>query len=220
MRSRIMVEAPQLLTPDPLVARLLNDSSLDVETQRVLLLTLGGFEKQRIAGSQREILELRIASCAASAEHVGLRSAAAWCARQWDVKWEFPTSSPAGTPLHSKRMWSRNSLDQVMVEIHPTDKFLMGSPMWEEERTPDEILHWARLGHAYAVAETEVTDAQFQLFLNDSRVRPYYSSSQVGRRGPSTFRKALSRANHRNGRELANSARAKHFQVLANRESL
>lgn len=181
VRTRVMIEASQLLRPDAFVARLLNDPSVDVETQRMLVLTLGGFEKQRVASSLRDHLELRITDWAISAEHPGLRSAAAWFARQWNVNVEPTSASRSNGMVNPKRKWTRNSLGQVMVEIHPAEKFLMGSPPWEEGRSNPEVLHWASIGYDYALGETEVTDAQFREFLSDPRIRRYYPSGLKSR---------------------------------------
>lgn len=52
----------------------------------------------------------------------------------------------------------------VMV-IVPRGEFTMGSPLTERGRSQDEIPHRVRIPRAYAIATTEVTNAQFARFL-------------------------------------------------------
>jgi formylglycine-generating enzyme required for sulfatase activity len=52
----------------------------------------------------------------------------------------------------------------TMVVIRPGE-FTMGSPLTERGRSPDETPHRVRIRRSYALATTEVTNAQFSRFL-------------------------------------------------------
>jgi formylglycine-generating enzyme required for sulfatase activity len=60
--------------------------------------------------------------------------------------------------------WYVNGEGQTLVAFPGPVEFLMGSPLSEAERWPNETLHRRRIGRSFAVAATSVTVAQFQRF--------------------------------------------------------
>ena len=49
--------------------------------------------------------------------------------------------------------------------IIPGGEFMMGSPVSERGRSPEEIQHRVRIPRTYAIATTELTNEQFARFL-------------------------------------------------------
>lgn len=72
-----------------------------------------------------------------------------------------PTSLAQGPRVHS----FRGPADHTMVVIAGVT-FTMGSPSSERGRTDDELEHLVKIPRTYAIATTEVTNKQFERFLD------------------------------------------------------
>jgi sulfatase modifying factor 1 len=67
------------------------------------------------------------------------------------------------------KQWT-NSIGMIFVRIGP-GKFVMGTPLDESGRYPNEKLHEVRITRAYLLGAYEVTRGQFRIFVKDTRYK-------------------------------------------------
>jgi len=67
------------------------------------------------------------------------------------------------------KQWT-NSIGMIFVRIGP-GKFMMGTPLDESGRYPNEKLHEVRITRAYLLGAHEVTRGQFRIFVKDTRYK-------------------------------------------------
>jgi hypothetical protein len=123
----------------------------------------------------------------------------------------------------ARRDWAVNSEGHTMVTIRPIGAFLMGARPNETRRAHGEQVHRIRIPRSFAIANKEVTVAQFQRYLNDSGLRSRWSAAlkqrfpRLIRRGGSwSYDKETMRSAHRgapNGYQLENRMDSVGFRV-------
>jgi formylglycine-generating enzyme required for sulfatase activity len=67
---------------------------------------------------------------------------------------------------YSQRKWYVTKHGQTLVIIDGPVTFQMGSPLREPDRDEDELQHLVHIPRSFAIANKEVTVAEFQLFLD------------------------------------------------------
>ena len=169
IRSNLMTRAPAVIEPN-LMVQALRDAESDHAQMSVLLL-LGGYTADRFSKMDHSYLQTRMATLVA-AQSASLRSAAAWCTGRWHFKVQ-PRPKLQATTLSAQPDWYVNPAGQIMIELQPPEKFLMGSPGWELGRGNSEDLFWSRIGRPYALSATETTQQAFQVCLEDRKVKKH-----------------------------------------------
>ena len=156
-----------------------------------LLLTLGHYAGTELSP---ELLSLAQAYSENGNTAPGLRSAAEWCLACWrgrsstsgTMARQGAASGPAAGPAEPKSQplprWFRNrTVGLVMLRVDPSRTFLRGTPSWEQDRALEvrsEMQQPATNLEPYFLSATEVTGAQFDLFLADPVVKPLYDEGQ------------------------------------------
>jgi serine/threonine protein kinase/formylglycine-generating enzyme required for sulfatase activity len=159
-----------------------------------LLLTLGNYARSSVADATVQ----RVARIREDPQATpGLRSAAAWCFARWRIPnvgvpttatfrdADAPNSATSGpTEPQSGALppWFRSSkAGLTMLRVDPPPVFLRGSPSWEKDRPTDlrsEMQQWMADLPVFYLSATEVTIAQFDLFLSDPAVKELYREGQ------------------------------------------
>ncbi len=141
----------------------------DDSIRAALIMTLGHFDKSRISPqSEAEMTSLLLRVY----EHdpsQAVHGAATWLIQKWGLheQREQIDGRLATGSSNERRRWYLNRLGQTMVMIPSPAKFQLGSPSNEEGRFVIENVRTCNISHAYDLSAYEVTDAQFQLFLED-----------------------------------------------------
>jgi len=86
------------------------------------------------------------------------------------------TATPA-----DDRNWTVNREGFTMVAIRPTGSFQMGAPADEPRAAPGETLHVARIPRTFALANKEVSVAQFQRYLGATDRRSKWTDALTRR---------------------------------------
>jgi serine/threonine protein kinase/formylglycine-generating enzyme required for sulfatase activity len=162
------------ISPGPIARRL--DDEPDVSIRRALLLALGEFDDRSLIDWEARaetLLQLY-----RSDPDAGIHGACAWVLRRWgrgqtlaeiDVELAKRPDPPPATRYsrpapNSPRWYVTKTNNHTMVVIPGPVEFLMGSPESERDRGNDELLHRRRIGRSYALAATEVTARQYEIF--------------------------------------------------------
>jgi formylglycine-generating enzyme required for sulfatase activity len=150
------------------------DEEPDISARRALILGLGQFPKDRLPADVRDPLAARLLSAYREDPDPGLRAAARWllCTPSWGqgeqvrvIDRELAEPPPdAATGKAAARRWYVNKEGLTMVVIPGPVEFSMGSPAGEPDWAKDEPLHRERIPRSFAIADREVTMAQFQRF--------------------------------------------------------
>ena len=136
-----------------------------------MLLCLGEFDSDQLSDSQRAELLPLVISWYESDPDAGIHAATQWLIRRWDSYDAIAAiddrlkSSASDVQADSERRWYVNSQGQTYVLIEDAT-FSMGSPETEPGRQPAETLHERRVGRAFAICATEVTQEQFARFTD------------------------------------------------------
>lgn len=171
LQSQLAVLAASMVPAGVFVDALRSTGSSDKAS--MLLTALAGYPIDQLVPADREYLSSRLPELVTSAADAQMVSAALCCLK----KWQLPTPAEAESQLQADRNWYRNSVGQLMIVIHPPDKFLMGSPKWEADRDDFELLHWARIAQPYSLGATELRESQFAEFMKDERFEQLTSST-------------------------------------------
>jgi formylglycine-generating enzyme required for sulfatase activity len=174
--------APLGAAPRDLVRRL--DEELEVSAKRALLLSLGEFDPEPLPPAERASLLPRLKQLYQDDPDPGLHAAAEWLLRQWheerwlkdiEQRWARDAAERQRRLRHTSEHlaadrpnWYLTAEGQTMVVLPGPVEFLMGSPLGETGRSPDEPLHRQRIDHPFAIAAKPVTVAQFRRFLDHS----------------------------------------------------
>jgi serine/threonine protein kinase/formylglycine-generating enzyme required for sulfatase activity/tetratricopeptide (TPR) repeat protein len=102
---------------------------------------------------------------------ISVRSAAIACLTSWKI--DVAPFSGQG------KDWRINSVDQTMVTLRANGGVTLGSPSWETGRADTEIQYSIPELPAFAIAATETTVAQFNLFLESQQAREVYGTNSL-----------------------------------------
>ena len=173
--------APNGVPAEAVVTRLRVES--DTSARRALILALGGYADNAIRPGERRRVVAELLEWYRSDPDPGIHGAIDWLLRygvkgprpraiQWNEYAQLARIDRelAGMPQAEKR-WRVTREGFTMVTIPGPVAFRMGSPTYEPGRmsatdSPDEPLHDVRIPHSFAIANKEVTVAQFQRFLD------------------------------------------------------
>lgn len=153
--------------PQAIISRY--EQETDVTIKRALLLCLGEYEldvAQKVSLIEKLLVVYR------SDADAGLHAAAEWLLRRWKEGEKLTAidkelqqqEAELVTGDDQQRQWYVNSQGQTFVILN-ADEFLMGSPETESGRNANEGLHRRKIGRRIAVATKEVTQEQWQVFL-------------------------------------------------------
>ncbi len=182
-----------LFGADPrVILRRLNEEK-DVSVRRALILCLGEFGPDRLPAADRNALAARLLSMYRADSDPGIHGAVEWLLRQWNQPGKIcaidqqlataegkrrsvvPALASEGSGAIDPRetvgtgttkQWYVNGQGHTMVILSGPAEFMMGSPD-EKDHQSDEALHRMRLARAFAIANKEVTMAQFKRFKPD-----------------------------------------------------
>lgn len=178
-RSQLLAVMGDWLPASQLIELL--KAATNLEAQRSLLLALGEVPPSLQTSNDRASVRLAANRLAASGQP-SLVSASDWCLRRWQVSLDhMPESASVATGQGPTLL---NSLGQRLIVLDPPDRVLMGSPIYEPDRTEKdsaESLHWRHIGRRFAIAATETTVAAFREFQEDARVKKIYDETPLYR---------------------------------------
>jgi serine/threonine protein kinase/formylglycine-generating enzyme required for sulfatase activity len=153
------------------------DEERDMTIRRALLLSLGEFSETELPPTMRAALLPKLEDIYRTHPDSGLHGAAEWLLRQWgqhdrpkSIDHQLRTreadleATINGTG--SMRRWYINGEGQTFVVIPGPVEFVMGSPITEADRNPDETQHKKRIGRTFALAAKSVTVGQYRQFDN------------------------------------------------------
>jgi formylglycine-generating enzyme required for sulfatase activity len=159
-RSYIIDRAASLgLDPRVVIQRLKVEP--DAGARLALLLSLGGFETDRLPKSEAITLAV---SLFRDDPDAGIHSAAEWLLRRWNCKDEIcrmEESLARRRPTAGHR-WYVTGGGHTMSVINGPVTFHMGSPSGETGRNKNEAQHWRRIPRSFAIATKPVTLEQFR----------------------------------------------------------
>lgn len=181
--------------PAVIIRRL--DAERNVSARRALILSLGEFTGEQLPESLRRSLISKLLRWYRDDPDAGIHAAIDWLLRDGKqgeeprkLDWQQTdtlnaidkelTGRPAG-----RRNWYVAKQGHTMNIIRGPLEFVMGAPEYEPGRTPDETQHRVRIPRSLAIANKEVTVAQFQRFLeaNPNLERRYQDPTKDPTRG-------------------------------------
>ena len=169
----------------------------DASARRALILSLGMFDGERLSENLRRLLILKLLRWYRDDPDAGTHSAIDWLLR-YGTKGEAPRKLDwhQQEQLHAidkelkgqtigGRNWYSTYEGHTMVILRGPLNLLMGSPQNEPGRAANETQHRVRILRTVAIANKEVTVAQFQRFLeaNPKLEHAYPDSTKDPRRG-------------------------------------
>jgi formylglycine-generating enzyme required for sulfatase activity len=138
---------------------------LDTSIRRALILALGTYRADGLTHGELEALIARLLDLYEHDPDAGIHGAAEWTLRQWQqpAKIDEIDKKLKGQDRGDRR-WYVNGQGQTFVKIEGPVEFRMGSPTADLERFGDEPLHQQSIPRHFAIADKEVTVAQYQEF--------------------------------------------------------
>jgi formylglycine-generating enzyme required for sulfatase activity len=140
-----------------LVARLGQEP--DASARRALLLALGGFGRDRLPASERDLLTPRLLALYRDDPDAGIHAAAGWLLRHWGKQKQVEAIDKSEASRERKRpegrRWYVNGQGQTMVVIPEPGTFWMGEGRDRHQRA---------INRGFALAAKEVTVAEFLRF--------------------------------------------------------
>jgi serine/threonine protein kinase/formylglycine-generating enzyme required for sulfatase activity len=146
--------------PRPLAERLLTEPVVSIRL--ALLLSLGDFLGDALAGPARAALTERLHVWYRDDPDPGIHSAVEWLLRQWGLPRAADDLPVSAGPVGGRR-WFVNHQGQTFAVIPGPVTSRMGSPPDEAERGSEPIIR-RHIDRSFAVATTPVTRAQFERF--------------------------------------------------------
>jgi formylglycine-generating enzyme required for sulfatase activity len=147
------------------------DGAADVPSRFALLLALGEFRLEDLPEPTRQPLRDRLRGWYRSDPSSAVHGACGWLLRAWGRADDAAEVDRAPLPPDpaGRREWfvEEAAGDFLTFVVFPPGTFLMGSPPSEEHRQTNEQQHRVRLTRAFAVADREVTQAQYDRFRQD-----------------------------------------------------
>ena len=152
----------------------------DSSILRALLLGLG--EYPFASADAQQALMPQLIEAYENHPDSGTHSAIGWLLRRWGHGDELAsaTTELSQLPYDASRRWYVNREGVTMAVIHEPPVFLMGSPETEEERAPEERLHWRKIDRTFAISTTETTVSQFRRYANSDPDCKFVQRSAYG----------------------------------------
>jgi formylglycine-generating enzyme required for sulfatase activity/tetratricopeptide (TPR) repeat protein len=147
------------------------DSALfhfETSMRRALILALGTYGTEGLSHGEREPLTARLLELYRDDPDAGVHGAAAWTLRQWGQNEKLKAIDGELSRLQDRggRRWYVNGQGQTFALIDGPVELRMGSPPTDRERIgANERPHRVAIPRRFAIADREVTLAQFQRFL-------------------------------------------------------
>jgi serine/threonine protein kinase/formylglycine-generating enzyme required for sulfatase activity len=167
--------------PQVLVARLKQEQ--DVSVRRAILLALGEFPADAVAGAASSGLVASLVARHRNDPDCGTHAAVEWLLRRWGHESEIDalTNALVSNEPPGERQWYVNSEGHTLVVVRGPVAFSMGSPGAEPDRFPDdEGLQRVTIARSFALATKEVTAVQFARFLEaNPAIKNLYPRSLV-----------------------------------------
>jgi formylglycine-generating enzyme required for sulfatase activity len=147
------------------------DGAPDVPSRFALLLALGEFRPDDLPGDRRGPLRDRLVEWYRTDPKSAVHGACGWLLRTWGFAGDVARvdRTPLPPDPAGRREWfvEEAAGDFITFVVFGPGTFRMGSPPSEEHRQANERQHQVRLTRAFAVADRELTRAQFARFLQD-----------------------------------------------------
>jgi serine/threonine protein kinase/formylglycine-generating enzyme required for sulfatase activity/tetratricopeptide (TPR) repeat protein len=140
----------------------------ETSMRRVLILVLGTYGTEGLSSDAREPLIARLLAVYRDDPDAGVHGAAAWTLRQWGQKEKLKAIDGELSQLRDRggRRWYVNGQGQTFAVIDGPVELLMGSSLTDPERIGgNERPRHMTIPRRFAIADREVTVAQFQRFL-------------------------------------------------------
>jgi formylglycine-generating enzyme required for sulfatase activity len=140
----------------------------ETSMRRALILALGTYGTEGLSPSERESLSARLLAVYRDDPDAGVHGAAAWTLRQWSQTEKLKAIDSELGRLRDRggRRWYVNGQAQTFAVIDGPVEFRMGSPPADTERIGgNERPRLMTIPRRFAIADREVTSAQFQRFL-------------------------------------------------------
>jgi formylglycine-generating enzyme required for sulfatase activity len=139
----------------------------ETSIRRALILTLGNYGVEKLSPDQRVRLIANLFDRYENDPDAGIHGAAEWTLRQWKQEERLATVQAKLSKLEDKgaRLWFVNSEGQTFTVIDGPVEFFMGSPPNEPDRAADEAPHLRGTSGRFAIADKEVTVAQYERFV-------------------------------------------------------
>jgi formylglycine-generating enzyme required for sulfatase activity/tRNA A-37 threonylcarbamoyl transferase component Bud32 len=184
---------PLGVLPDILVRHLENEPNVSI--RRALVLSLGEFGKQSWTPGKKQRVVKRLQAVYRTTTDPGLHAAAEWLLRKWHEEqwleqineaWARDRRQRARrleglryelTRAKPRPQWYVNGQGQTMVVIPGPVQFVMGSPLTESDRLPQEYPHRQRIGQTFALAAKAVTVKQFLRFWSRFSKKEFFYSN-------------------------------------------
>jgi formylglycine-generating enzyme required for sulfatase activity len=143
-----------------------------VSQRFAILLTLADYPLDSIPPQDRESLLGKLVQWHGSDPSSAIHSATAWLLRTWRQDEQIAEMQRTAVPYDPTgvREWFVQRIDDAFVTfvVFPPGKFVMGSPSSEPHRDVDEPQHIVQITRPFAVADREVTFAQWQRFVDST----------------------------------------------------
>jgi serine/threonine protein kinase/formylglycine-generating enzyme required for sulfatase activity len=138
----------------------------ETSMRRALILALGTYGSVGLSPGEREPLIGKLLDRYENDPDAGIHGAAEWALRQWGHQAKLKaTDARLRGKDRGDRRWYLNSQGQTFVLIEGPVTFPMGSPTDESGRGSDETLHRRTIPRRFVIAAKEVSNEQFQHFL-------------------------------------------------------
>jgi len=173
---RILMER---LAPGLEAAQNTHRDARETSIQRALLLALGGYMGGLSDEARQTVIErLQLRTVFVTDRDPGIHSACQLLLARWGAKgWLSEAQRQLAKPVErlptstrgESRNWFVNSQQQTLV-VFPPGVFKMGSPPGERGRNEEnEFQHRRLIERSFAIATTEVTQAQYSVFATSSQ---------------------------------------------------
>ncbi len=165
------------------IVKQLNEEK-ELTIRRALILSLGEYGEKDFTLDERKVLLPKLQDTYRTEADPGLHASAEWLLRTWKQEvWlqQVNDEWAKDKEQREKRLesirqlvtkdkekappqWYVNGQSQTMVVIPGPVEFVMGSPLTEANRQPDEPQHKKRIGRTFALAAKLVTVEQYRQF--------------------------------------------------------
>ncbi len=174
------------------------DDEPELTIRRALILSLGEFGEKEFSLKDRQPVLPKLQEMYRTDTDPGLHASAEWLLRQWQMEtWLKQVNDEWTKDKEQRKMrlegikkllakdkektlpqWFVNGQGQTMVVIPGPVEFLMGSPLTEANRQPDEPQRKMRLCQTFAIAAKPVTVEQYRQFEKDYPLPDMYSNRE------------------------------------------
>jgi len=139
----------------------------ETSMRRALILALGTYGIDGLSPGERDPLIAKLLDLYENDPDAGIHGAAEWALRQWKQEERLKSDQAELSKLKDKgpRRWLVNSQGQTFAVIDGPVEFRMGSPPNEPDRDADETPHPRVIPRRFAIADKEVTVAQYERFV-------------------------------------------------------